>query len=147
MLLTGTFHRTLDEKLRFAIPKPLREALGFPEESNLYVAPGTEGTLVLYPEPSLTRLAEKLERGTSNAKDVRDFCRAFFPQVRRVEIDKLGRVRLPAELAQVAVLRKDIVLLGVRDHVQIWDSQRWDAYQAQTRTHYDELAERAFGIA
>ena len=144
MLLAGTFRRSLDEKLRFAIPACLREAFGFPENSILYLAPGTDGTLALYPEQSFSRLAEKLEQGSTNVKEVRAFSRVFFAQVQRVELDRHGRVRLPAELAQLATLSKEIVLVGVRDHMEIWDAERWEAYLSQTQPNYDELCDLAF---
>ena len=146
MLLTGTFRRAIDEKLRFPIPKSLRDAFGFPESSVLYLAPGTEGTLALYPEQSFARLAEKLEQGSPNAREVRAFSRLFFAQVQRLEVDKLGRVRLPLESAQFASVckDKDIILLGVHDHMEVWDTERWEAYLSRTQPHYDELADSAF---
>jgi MraZ protein len=144
MLLTGTFRRSIDEKLRFAIPKSLRDAFEFPQNSVLYLAPGTDETLALYPEQSFSRLAEKLEQGPPNAKEVRAFSRLFFAQVQRVEVDKLGRVRLPVESAQLVSVRKEIILLGVHDHMEVWDTERWDAYLSRTQPHYDELADQAF---
>jgi MraZ protein len=143
MLLTGTFHRSLDEKLRFAIPRPLRDAIGPDENATLYIAPGTDGSLEVYSEQAFTRLAAQLEAGPRNDREVRAFNRLFYGQVQRVELDKQGRVRLPAELAQLASLDKDIVLVGVRDHIEIWNFQRWEAYVDSTQPHYDELAERA----
>lgn len=144
MLLTGSFHRSLDDKLRFAIPKPLRDAIGHPNNSVLYLAPGTEGSLSLYTEDVFERLAGRLEQGSPNARDVRAFSRLFYAQVQRVELDKQGRVRLPAELARLAAVQKEIVLVGVRDHLELWDRVRWEEYLSGMQPHYDELAENAF---
>jgi MraZ protein len=144
MLLTGTFHRSLDEKLRFAIPRPLRDAMGAADASVLYLAPGTDGSLELYSEAAFARVIGEAEHGPRNDREIRAFHRLFYGQVQMVELDKQGRVRLPAELAQLASLEKDIVLLGVRDHIEIWDLQRWEAYLGSTQPHYDDLAERAF---
>ena len=143
MLLTGAFHRSLDEKLRFAIPKPLRDAIGHPGCSILYLAPGTDGSLALYPSSSFERLADRLEQSSPGGRDERAFSRLFYAQVQRVEIDKQGRIRLAPELAQLASLGKEIVLLGVRDHLEIWDRARWEEYLEHTQPHYDELAESA----
>ena len=143
MLLTGTFHRSLDEKLRFPIPRPLRDAMGPGDSSTLYVAPGTDGSLEVYSEDAFARLAAQLEVGPRNDREIRAFHRLFYCQVQRIEIDTQGRVRLPAELAQLASLDKDIVLVGVRDHIEIWDEQRWADYVNSTQPHYDQLAERA----
>jgi MraZ protein len=144
MLLTGTFHRSLDEKLRFAIPRPLRDAMGAADSSVLYLTPGTDGSLELYSEAAFVSVTGKAEHGPRNDREIRAFHRLFYGQVQMVELDKQGRVRLPSELAQLASLEKDIVLLGVRDHIEIWDLRRWDAYLGSTQPHYDRLAERAF---
>lgn len=144
MLLTGTFHRSLDDKLRFALPRTLRDAMGTADSSLLYLAPGTDGSLELYSERAFASVTGELQQGPRNDREIRAFHRLFYGQVQMVELDKQGRVRLPADLAQLASIDKDIVLLGVRDHIEIWDLQRWEAYLGGTQSHYDELAERAF---
>jgi MraZ protein len=144
MLLTGAFHRSLDDKLRLAIPKPLRDAIGHPATSAVYVAPGTDGSLEVYAEQAFSQIANKLDQGPRNAKEIRAFHRLFYAQVQRLEIDKHGRIRLPVELAQLSSLEKEIVLLGVGDHIEIWDRQRWEAYLEDTQPNYDQLAEHAF---
>ena len=144
MLLTGTFHRTLDDKQRFAIPKRLRDGLGPPDELAMYLAPGTDGSLALYPEAAFFQLAEQLGESSPTGQDVRTFSRLFYAQAQRLDVDRQGRVRIPLELAQLADLDKEIVLLGVRDHLEIWDRGRWEAYLGQTQPRYDEIAESAF---
>ena len=146
MLLTGTFLRSLDEKLRFSIPKPLRESLGRPNHSVLYLAPGTDGSLALYAEHVFAQLADQLGRGSPTAQDVRAFSRMFYAQAQRVETDRQGRVRIPLQLAELACLRGEIVLLGVRDHLEIWDRRRWEGYLATKQPSYDQIAESAFAI-
>ncbi len=144
MFLTGTFLRSLDEKCRFAIPKRLRDALGHPNNSLLYLAPGTDGSLALYTQEAFSKLAVQLDQGSPTRQDVRAFSRLFFTQAQSVEIDRQGRVRIPPELMNLASLSKEVFLLGVRDHLEIWDRQRWEEYLAQKQTQYDEIAENAF---
>ena len=133
MLLTGTFTRAVDEKLRVAIPKPLREALGAAANGALYVAPGTDGSLALYTEDVLARLADRLASSSPNAQDVRAFSRLFYARSQSVELDSQGRVRIPLELAQLSGLSKEAVLIGVQDHMELWD--RWEQYLAQKQSH------------
>lgn len=143
MLLTGKFLRTLDDKSRFAIPKPLRDELG-PENAVMYLAPGADGSLALYTQASFTHLAEQLATRSPTQQDVRDFSRLFYAQAQRVEIDRQGRVRLPAELASLASIKKEVVLLGVGDRLEIWDQQNWDEYLSAKQPKYDTIAENAF---
>ncbi len=144
MLLTGTFSRAVDEKLRVAIPKPLREALGDLAKGVLYVTPGTDGSLALYTEDTLAEQARRLMQASPNAQDVRAFSRLFYSRAQAVELDSQGRVRIPPELASLAGLGKEAVLVGVLDHLELWDRARWDVYVAQRQNEYDRIAEAAF---
>lgn len=144
MWLTGSFPRTLDEKQRFAIPKPLRDALDSQEKTAFYLCPGTDESIALYSEAAFSQLAERLKQAPPTGQDVRAFSRLFFAQVQRQEADGQGRIRLPADLMALAAIRKELVLLGVGDHMEIWDPQRWEAYLAGKQPHFDDLAESAF---
>jgi MraZ protein len=144
MLLTGTFSRAVDEKLRVAIPKPLRDALGTTAKGVLYVAPGTDGSLALFTEDALADLAARLARSSPNAQDVRAFSRLFYARAQAVELDGQGRVRIPPELAQLAALGKEAVLVGVQTHLELWDRERWSQYVQEKQSQFDQIAEAAF---
>jgi MraZ protein len=141
MLLTGTFERTLDEKLRLAMPKRLREALA--GAGQLVITPGTDGSLALFPQQAFASLAEKLAARSPTGQDVRAFSRLLYAQSHSVEVDSQGRIRLPAELTRMAGLAGDVVLLGVGDRVELWNKSRWEAYLADLAPRYDQLAESA----
>jgi len=142
MLLTGSYSRSMDDKQRVAIPKKWRDLLG---EQALYAAPGTEGSVVIYPERAFLRLGQQLEgHSTPTAKDVLAFSRVFYAQAEGLEVDSQGRVRLPPTLTQLAKLDHEVVLLGVRDHMEVWDRSRWETYLSEQQQRYDEIAERAF---
>jgi MraZ protein len=143
MLLTGTFERSLDEKLRLALPKPLREALS--HEMQLLLTPGTDGSLALFPSSAFAALASKLAARSPTGQDVRAFSRLLYAQSHSVEVDSQGRIRLSAELARTANLEGDIVLIGVGDHIELWNKSRWAAYFDALQPQYDRLAEGAFG--
>jgi MraZ protein len=144
MLLTGTFVRSLDDKQRFSLPKSLRDALGATPDCVLFLAPGTDGSLSLYPADAFSQLAAQLAQDSPTAQDVRAFSRLFYAQAQRVEMDRQARIRIPAELARLADLERELVLVGVRDHLELWNRGRWDAYIVDKQTRYDEIAERVF---
>lgn len=145
MLLSGTFNRVLDEKLRIAIPSHLREALPCPPSSGLFVTPGTDQSLTLYTEEAFRNLGERLAQSPPTRQDVRAFSRLFYGQAQYVELDRQGRIRIPAELAALAKLQKEVVLVGVQDHLEIWAANAWQNYIAEKQGHYDEIAESALG--
>lgn len=147
MLLTGTFKRAIDDKLRLAIPKRFRDSFSTQPDSDqplvLYIAPGTDGSLSLYTEESFTRLADQLDKMPSTGKDVRAFSRLFFSRAESLDLDKQGRIRIPAELAQLAEIAGEAMLIGVRDRMEIWNLDRWSKYVQATEQNYDTLAEQA----
>jgi transcriptional regulator MraZ len=144
MLLTGTFSRAVDEKLRVAIPKLLRDALGPLAKKALYVTPGTDGSLAIYTEDALADMANRLAQASPNAQEVRAFSRLFYARAQAVELDNQGRVRIPSDLASLAGLGKEAMLVGVHDHLELWDRRRWEQYVAQRQNQYDQIAEAAF---
>ncbi len=144
MLLTGSFARAIDEKFRVAIPKLLRDALGEAAKGVLYLAPGTDGSLALYTEGALAEMARRLAHSSPTTEDVRTYSRLFYARCQAVELDSQGRVRIPAELAQLAGLGKEGVLVGVQDHLELWDRKRWTDYLAARQGQFDQFAENAF---
>ena len=144
-MLLGTFPRTIDEKHRIAIPKRLRDAFQRDETATvIYVAPGTDGSLALYTEASFSKLAEQLAASPQTGQDVRAFSRLFYSQAQEIELDRQGRIRIPHELVELASLTKDVILVGVRDHLELWDRNRWQTYITEQQNNYDSLAENAF---
>jgi MraZ protein len=146
MLLTGTYERSLDEKQRLALPKRFRERLGTDGQA-LFLTPGTDGSLALYAGPAFARMAGKLAAQSPTAHDVRAFGRLLYAQSQSIELDGQGRFRVPPELARFAELGREVMLIGVGDHVELWDKGRWETYLAQQQPRYDQLAESAFGHA
>lgn len=144
MLLTGSYRRMLDEKLRLAIPKQLRDALGLPERNGLFIAPGTDRALVVYTAEVLAQIGESLGRLSPAAKETRNFSRLFYAQAQPAEVDRQGRLRLPPELAELCGLKSEVVVIGVRDRIELWDAAHWDAFLRDTQPSYDDLAESVF---
>jgi MraZ protein len=142
MLLTGTYQRALDEKHRLPIPKPLRDQLQ--AGGRLYLTPGLDGCLAIYPEAAFATLAERLGAASPGSRDVRDYSRLFYSQAASAIPDGQWRVRIPMELVQWAALRGGVAIIGVRDHVEVWSAEKWEEYASQCDSRYDQLAELAF---
>ena len=142
MLLTGTHPRTLDDKNRMALPKRVREQLGDVEQ--LYVTPGPDQCLWVFDQANLERLSSKLDDAPAAGGDVRVFRRLFFAQMEAVDLDGSGRILIPDRLVRFAGLEKDVVLIGVRDHLELWSAKAWEDYLAKHSDRFDAVAEGAF---
>ena len=142
MLLTGTHPRTLDDKKRLALPRRTRELLGNP--GLLFLTPGPDQCLWVYTQEALERLAEKLDQAPAADAEARVFRRLYFAQTEAVDVDRTGRILIPDRLAQFAGLQHEVVLIGVRDHLELWDARRWQQYLTDNAPRFDQVAEGAF---
>ncbi len=133
----------MDSKLRLAVPKPLRDGFSVAESVTFYLAPGNEGCLSLYSETGFEKLALKLAGISTGTAEVRNFLRLFYAQAERVEPDNQSRIRLPERLVRFAGLSHDVVMIGVQDHVELWDKARWESFLLQSAAQFDNLTERA----
>ena len=141
MVLTGTYEHSIDAKNRLAIPAPIRSqiqrSVGAVEGDavSLYIIPGNEDAggpcLCMYTESAFERRAAELDESEQDPDEVLDYETMFFSMATRVEIDKQGRIRLPENLISDSDLTSDVVILGVKDHLQIRDRKTWKQYIAQ----------------
>lgn len=145
MLLTGTHPRTLDDKKRLTLPKRIREQVG--EVTQLFVTPGSDKSLWIYTQGELERLSAKLDQTPATDAEARVFRRLFFAQMEAVDLDRNGRVLIPDRLVQFAGLEHEVVLLGVRDHLELWGAQHWKSYFDQHSPEFDKVAEQAFRVS
>jgi len=144
MALTGTYSRNLDEKQRLAVPKRLRDEFTEDRLTSLYVAPGTESSLALYSPTAFEKLAERLAQTSTSRTNIRNYLRLFYARAEKVDLDKQGRIRIPDRLIEFASMAKDVVLLGVHDHVEIWDKKLWEEFLTQQSPDFDEMASQVF---
>jgi|SRR5580704_11957654 MraZ protein len=142
--LTGTYSRVIDEKLRIAIPKPLRRQFSEDLDLTLFVAPGTERSLFLFTRDSFQDYGERLAQHTTNRVDSRNYRRLFYSNADEVTLDAQSRIRIPERLITHAGLKHDVVLAGVHDHAEIWDKELWDAFVAANASQFDDMASHAF---
>jgi MraZ protein len=146
-MLTGSFPRILDEKQRIAVPKRLRQSISDPEPAAVFITPGFDGSLIIYGEVALQGLAEKFSQTFQGNQDARAFQRLFYAQAQHVEFDSQGRIRIPAELLEWAKMGNEVVLIGVQDHMELWDKNAWAEYLAKKLPSYDELADKVYQSA
>ena len=133
----GSFTHTLDEKGRLMIPRKMREELGY----KVYIMQGFEGSLSVYTEARFVLLSEEFSRLPFNNKKNRDYLRAQFATTYDMDIDKLGRVQIPTALLKKFGISRNVTVLGMGDHIEIWDSAKYEAYEQEAIENFDKNAE------
>lgn len=134
----------MDDKSRFAVPKRLREQFGEEELRSIYVAPGTECSLDLYSKIAFEELADRVATMSPTRADIRNYKRLFYGRAERVDLDSQGRIRIPERLVTFAGLQKEVVLIGVHDHVEVWDAAVWQQFLEKYTTDFDSMAAGVF---
>ena len=143
MPLTGTFERNIDDKLRLAVPKPFKDSFNVKGTDELFLAPGNEGCLSIYSTEGFERFAERLANVSPGKANVRNFLRLFYARAERVVLDKQSRIRIPDRLMKHAGLQREVVLLGVNDHAEIWHKPTWENFLTGNTSLYDDLTTEA----
>lgn len=134
----GEYRHTIDDKGRLIIPAKFREELG----DAFVVTRGLDHCLFVYPASEWSQLEQKLKSLPFTRSDARAFTRFFFSGATEVELDKQGRVHLPANLRQYAKLEKECVVLGVSSRVEIWSKRTWEDYFVESEASFNEIAEK-----
>ena len=124
-MFMGEYSHTIDTKGRLIVPSKFRESLG----DSFVVTKGLDGCLFVYDMTEWKSFEEKLKELPMSHRDTRKFARFFLAGASQVEVDKQGRILIPAKLRKSAGLEKDLVFVGMINRVEIWDK---DTFEAQT---------------
>jgi MraZ protein len=128
LLFVGTYEHTIDAKQRLAIPADVRQQLEAAGQRALYCVLIEGPTLALYTESGFAKRADELDHSERPADEVLLYERMFYSNAARIELDAQGRVRIPERLLATASLDREVVLIGVKDHLELHDRQTWNQH-------------------
>ncbi|MDP2671579.1 MAG: division/cell wall cluster transcriptional repressor MraZ [bacterium] len=137
-MFVGEYEHSIDYKGRVSVPKKFREALG----REPVLTRGLDGCLFLYSRNSWEELAKKMVALPLTQADARAFSRYLFAGAVEVDFDKLGRISLPEYLRKYAALKKEAIVIGVLERIEVWDKNKWKKMEAKLRAGGEALAER-----
>ena len=143
-MFMGEYSHSIDAKGRLIVPSKFREQLG----NEFVVTKGLDGCLYVYSNEEWQRIEENLREKPLTSKDARMFVRFFFAGAANCEVDKQGRILLPANLREYAGIDKDVVSLGVYSRVEIWSKERYAQQDgsADMDAIAEHMAELGIGI-
>lgn len=138
MVFIGEYQHVLDSKGRVIMPSKFREGLG----ERFVVTKGLDHCLFVYPQNEWQEFERKLRTLPLTSKDARAFTRFFFAGATECELDKQGRILIPANLREYAELVKELVIIGVANRVEIWSKERWDEYNDEANLDHQSIVEK-----
>ena len=138
----GEHEHTIDRKGRLIIPSRFREVMKEHFLERLVLTRGLDKCLFLFPEDEW-RAQEARFRGLSFTKqEARRFNRFYFSGAVELTCDRQGRVLIPDYLKSFAGIKRDVILVGVSNRIEIWDKEEWKKFYGQFKETYEEIAER-----
>jgi len=144
LLFLGEYEHSLDPKQRLAIPAELRDVLKPELHGEAFIAvPGANGSLWLWPEKTFQELSSALGGSLLGDEDMQQFERHIYSQAARLPIDAAGRVRVPDRLLQAFGLSGSVMILGVRDHLELCEPTAWRAERDRVQPSQAEIWRRA----
>jgi MraZ protein len=138
-MLLGEHDHTIDDKNRLTLPAKFRQAFA----EGVVLARGIERCLTAYPPSEWGAAIEtRLQELDPLSKEGRLMQRYFFSGAAEAELDKQGRVMIPSSLSEHAGLGKEVVVAGIRDHLEIWDRAAWREHLHEIEGSAEDVAER-----
>jgi MraZ protein len=125
---SGKYYYSVDPKGRIMVPSPFREIISTNYSPKLFVVNALfDKCLNIYPQEEWLKLVEKVRQLPSMDEDVQYFKRKVIASAQEVELDKQGRILIPAAHRADAGLNADIVITGALDMLEVWDRKEWDS--------------------
>ena len=135
-MFIGEYNHSIDTKGRLSIPSKFRGELG----EEFIVTKGLDNCLFVYPLDEWRILENKLKNLPMTNRDARAFVRFFFSGATECELDNQGRIRIPNNLREHALLEKEAVIIGVGTRIEIWSNDQWQQYNDDANLSYDDIA-------
>lgn len=140
----GTAETVLDDKHRITVPRRMRATMEVLGHSVWYMVSGFDHSVSLYPRDAWDAIRTQVNKYSSMDARALDFRRLFFASVAEVRPDAQGRMAVPPHLREYAGLDRDAVLIGVDDHLELWDQAAWREFKAKRDPDYKAMAAQLF---
>ena len=136
----GSYQHTIDHKGRISIPARFRRQLSGDAEETFVILRGLESCIALYPSDEFRRLDERLRGRSFSDENNRRYQRMMLFDSRDETLDAQGRIALPPRLITHAKLAKDVLVVGLLDHLEVWKPELFESYLQSSNRSYEEIA-------
>ena len=139
-MLMGEFNNNIDEKSRLVIPSKLRQEIG----NDIILTRGLENCLFIYSKQNFDNITSQLNQLPFTKKDARNFSRFFLSGASLTTYDKQGRILIPAPLIKYANIKKECIIIGVGNRIEIWSKDNWEKFFNESSEELSDIAENLF---
>ena len=139
-MLIGEFHHNLDNKNRLVIPSKLLKDLG----DEVILTRGFDRCLMVYPMSKWEEMISKFSELAITKSDTRKFMRIFLSGATSCKFDVQNRICIPGILKTYADISKEVVILGLDDHLEIWSEDAYGLFLDENLESFSEIAEKIY---
>jgi MraZ protein len=138
----GEYFHSIDRKGRLILPAKFREAAKGHFIEKFYVTRGLDNCLFMFSEEEWRSQEGKFKAISFTKQQARTFNRIYFSGAVEVVFDSQGRILLPQYLKDFAQIKKDVVIVGVSNRIEIWAKDKWEEFYKNSRQSFEEIAEK-----
>ena len=142
----GEYFHAIDRKGRLILPAKFREVAKTNFVEKFFVTRGLDKCLFMFSEEEWRAQENKFKSVSFTKQQSRTFNRLFFSGAIEILPDKQGRILLPQFLKDFAEIKKEIVIVGVANRVEIWSKDKWQEFYASSRQSFEEIAEKLMDV-
>jgi MraZ protein len=138
----GEYEHSLDNKGRVIIPAKFREIFKERYVEKFYITRGLDQCLFVFTEEVWKSQEKKFRDMPFTNSEARKFNRLYFSGASEVVCDKQGRILIPEYLKSYAVIKEQVMIIGVSDRIEIWAQDKWNDFFGKNKDSFEELAEK-----
>ena len=142
----GEFEHALDAKGRVIIPSKFRDILRKKRIGKFYITRGLDRCLFVFPENEWKAQDQKFKQLPFTKQEARQFNRLYFSGALDSAPDKQGRILLPKYLKDYAHIRRDILIVGVSNRMEIWAKDKWEEFYRSSKESFEDVAEKLIDL-
>jgi MraZ protein len=142
----GEYIHSIDRKGRIILPAKFREVAKSHFFEKFFVTRGLDKCLFMFSEEEWRIQENKFKSVSFTKQQARTFNRLYFSGAVEINFDTQGRILLPQYLKDYAGIKKDVVIVGVSNRIEIWAKDCWGEYYGNSRQSFEEIAEKLMDV-
>ena len=142
----GEFEHSIDRKGRLILPAKFREVAKNQFVEKFFITRGLDKCLFMFSEEEWRSQENKFKTMSFTKQQSRTFNRLIFSGAVEASFDKQGRILVPQYLKDFAEIKRDVMIVGVSNRIEIWAKDKWHDFYANSRQSFEEIAEKLMDV-
>ena len=138
--------QSIDGKRRLILPAKFREVSKANFIEKFFVTRGLDKCLFMFSEEEWRTQETKFKAISFTKQQARTFNRLYFSGASEVIADRQGRILIPQYLKDFAQIKRDVIIVGVSNRIEIWAKDKWNEFYGSSRQSFEEIAEKLMDV-